>query len=472
MVSALSRPACGCVDDGGVQPFAAHQSEHAAGACLFATAVEVITPPRPTRLACTGDFASASVGVHDDVHVRVLAVRGPDGASVLWISYELLFVSRELHNALAAHAHRSYGIDPALVTVGAVHNHNAPAAAGYNPGAADPSYDELLLHKGIAAIDSALGRLRPGRLELRRTDLDLNIQRRVVTEGRAAAGPNDGAPRDTELVLLTVTDATPGLAPDNSGVLAACVVVWACHPVFYPELTVTSGEFPARLCQLLAAERYGCTPLFFQGAAGDARPRATVVDGSFARRPFPVVDAFARDLAAEVLALLDEPGTPLDLAPRGTSFTVELPLEPLSHDEFREIADARAGNPGNPTLANALLRVDDHDQRPDHADLACTLVRLTRPADPGDPAIWLATMGGEPVNDIKEIVRDVVPGPVVFVGYTDGCAYIVSDRMLPEGGYEVTCGVSFGHLGPFAPGIDAAIGAGFTAAVAALSAAS
>lgn len=442
-----------------MQPFASRLSGH----CQFGTAVEVITPPFPTRIACTGDFASYSTAVHDDLVVRALAVRNADGATLLWISYELLFVSRALHDALAAHAHSRYGIDPALVTVGAVHNHNAPAASGFNPGAAEPAYDDILLHKGKAVIDGALGRLRDGIVELRRTDSDLNIQRRVVTDGVATAGPNEGAVRDTELVLLTVTDATE----HNAGVLAACVVVWACHPVFYPELDVTSGEFPARLSQLLATERYGCVPLFFQGAAGDARPRASIVDGAFARRGFAVIDTFARDLAAEVVALLDQPGTAVDLAPQGTAFTVELPLEPLPAEHFAELVATRPGNPGNGTVSNADLIVADYAGRPRHADLRCTLVRLTAPTE--GESLWLATMGGEPVNDIKEIVRAAVPGPVVFIGYTDSTAYIVSDRMLPEGGYEVGCGVSFGHLGPFAPGIDDRIRGGFAAAVAELS---
>src|SRR5699024_6098092 len=122
-----------------------------------------------------------------------------------------------------------HGVDPTLVTVAAVHNHNAGATCGYNPGAASEDYDALLVDRGIAAIDRALAQMRPGRLELRRSDIDLNIQRRVVVDGVASAGPNEGAPRDTELVVLTVID--------QSDVLAACVVVWACHPVFYPELT-------------------------------------------------------------------------------------------------------------------------------------------------------------------------------------------------------------------------------------------
>lgn len=429
------------------------------GRCEFATAQEVITPRQPMRLSCTGDFDSISTAVHDDQFVRALAVRGPDGRVVLWVSYELLFFDRDLNRTLAEHAARVHGVDPVCVTVAAVHNHNSAAAAGYNPGRGLPEYDELLRSKGIAAIDSAMAHLRPGRLEYRRTDIDLNIQRRVVRDGRASPGPNEGADRDTELALLTVTD--------DADTLAACVVVWACHPVFYPDKRILTGEFPSRLCSLLVAERYGCSPLFFQGAAGDARPRASIVDGAFAPRPFEVIDGFARDIADEVLALLDAPGQPVDLAPEGVEFTIELPLDPHPREWFTDVAEKEPARPGHPTWTNAVQIAASYAERPDHASLVCTLIRLTEHG-PGDEPLWLATTGGEPVNDIKQLVRAAVPGTVVFVGYTDCTAYIVSDRMIPEGGYEVTCAPSFGHLGPLALGVDARITAAFGDAVATL----
>lgn len=435
---------------------AGHETVEAmsADSISFGTATEVITAPRPMRLACTGDFASVNTSVHDDQHVRVLALRSAGGRILIWVSYELLFFDRALNRGLAEHAARVHGVDPTLVTVAAVHNHNAGATCGYNPGAASAEYDALLLDRGIAAIDRALAQLRPGRVELRRTDIDLNIQRRVVVDSVASAGPNEGAPRDTELVLLTVTD--------SSDLLAACVIVWACHPVFYPELTTLTGEFPARVAHLLEADRYGCTPLFFQGAAGDARPRATVVDGRFARQGFDVIDRFAREVTDAVQDLLDTPGTPVELDPVGVEFTIELPVTRLEVSAYAELA--ASGGPGNPTATNARLRIEDHASRPDVATLTCTLVKLS-----GTEPVWLATMSGEPCHDIKELVRAEVPGPVVFVGYTDSTIYVVSDRMIAEGGYEVSSAVSFGHVGPLQPGVDARISAAFAEAVTALS---
>lgn len=433
---------------------------HSPGPCEFGTALEVITPPVPVRLACSGDFETLSTAVHDDQYVRVMALRSPDGTVLIVVSYELLFFDRSLNRALAEHARARHGVDPACVTVGAVHNHNAGAVSGYNPGTShapqwasvheQAGYEELLLNKGIAAIDAAMAHLRPGRLEIRRSHSELNINRRQMVDGQIIAGPNESAPRDTELVVLSITD--------QRGTLAACLVVWACHPVFYPERTVLTGEFPSRMCQLISAERYGCAPMFLQGAAGDVRPRTTVVDGSFVPQPFSVIDQFSRALATEVLTLLEQPGEPVDLTPRGVEFTVDLPLQVHDRSHFSALVEQGPALPHHPEWTNAVLIEREYPDRPHQVPLACSLVRLT-PTD-AEP-LWLATVGGEPCNDIKEIVRNAVGDPVVFVGYTDSTAYIVSDRMLEEGGYEPTCAAEFGHLGPFAPGIDDRISAAF-----------
>ncbi len=432
------------------------------GQCEFATALEVITPPAPVRLACSGDFETLSTAIHDDQYVRVMALRSPDDHVLILVSYELLFFDRSLNRALAEHAQQRHGVDPACVTVGAVHNHNAGGVAGYNPGTShapqwpsddDPTgYEELLLNKGIAAIDTAMAHLRPGQIELRRSHSELNINRRQKIGDQIVAGPNEAAPRDTELIVLSVTD--------HHGTLAACLVVWACHPVFYPERTVLTGEFPSRLCQLISAERYGCAPMFLQGAAGDVRPRATVVDGQFTPQPFAVIDEFSRALAAEVLTLLDEPGEPIDLAPCGVEFTVDLPLRVHDRDHFSNLVTQGPSLPHHPEWTNAVLIEQEYLNRPHQVSLGCSLVRLTPP----DAApLWLATVGGEPCNDIKNLVRAAIGEPVIFVGYTDSTAYIVSDRMLEEGGYEPTCAAEFGHLGPFAPGIDNRISSAFDA---------
>jgi neutral ceramidase len=46
-------------------------------------------------------------------------------------------------------------------------------------------------------------------------------------------------------------------------------------------------------------------------------------------------------------------------------------------------------------------------------------------------------LGGEVTYEVKQVVEAALaPRHVVFVGYTDDCAYIPGDRIIAEGGYE------------------------------------
>ena len=70
--------------------------------------------------------------------------------------------------------------------------------------------------------------------------------------------------------------------------------------------------------------------------------------------------------------------------------------------------------------------------------------------------LYIATLGGEPCFGVrKAIERAFGDKKIIFIGYTDACAYIVDDRILSEGGYEPTCHLEYCLKGPFKPGLDA-----------------
>ena len=85
----------------------------------------------------------------------------------------------------------------------------------------------------------------------------------------------------------------------------------------------------------------------------------------------------------------------------------------------------------------------------------CQTVRLSE-------NVYLATMGGEPTSGVKNAVKAAFgEKKVVFVGYTDDCAYLVSDRELAEGGYEPNSYLEYRLIGPLKPGLDDAYRIGF-----------
>ena len=80
-------------------------------------------------------------------------------------------------------------------------------------------------------------------------------------------------------------------------------------------------------------------------------------------------------------------------------------------------------------------------------------------------------MGGEVCYEVKRILEPLfAPGDLIFVGYADATAYIPSDSIIEEGGYEPEGSVVEMCLkGPIALGVDARVRDAFTAGIATLS---
>ena len=415
----------------------------------FGSAKEQITPPFPTRLACAGEFDKDFRYVHDDIFVRSLVMDDGVRKCVLF-SFDLLFHDRSLNRALEAYATEAYGIDPAGVVIGSTHSHLAPATVGYNRGFESPEYEALLLGRAKGCLDRAMCTMYEGTVEYQRFHEEFNVSRRGVVDGKFTIHPAPDRPRDTEFSLLVVRDL--------GGNVRSVVMNYGCHPVFYPATDAVSGEFPARVCQLLDAGYFGCTALFFQSAGGDVRPAPTVVDGKFASsQSFAVVDDFAQSIYRAVSRQIEQGGEPLALSLAADAFCLKLPMEPVSPEAFAKELERIQNRPINPILCNAryIVREGGYEKLEKALPLFCQTIRLTED-------VYLATMGGEPTSGVKNAVK-VAFGEkkVVFVGYTDDCAYLVSDRELAEGGYEPNSYLEYRLIGPLKPGLDDAYRIGF-----------
>ncbi len=71
------------------------------------------------------------------------------------------------------------------------------------------------------------------------------------------------------------------------------------------------------------------------------------------------------------------------------------------------------------------------------------------------PDLCIAHTGGEPCYEVEEIVNKALENKkVIFSGYSDAIAYIPTDHLIPEGGYEVDSFLEYGNIGPFKLGVD------------------
>jgi hypothetical protein len=416
----------------------------------FGSAKDLITPPFPTKLACSGVFDRDFLYIHDDVYVRCLVLDDGNSKCVLF-SFDLLFHHRCLNRALEAYAAEKYDIPPAAVIVGATHSHVAPASTGYNRTFDNPDYEFFLLDRAKRCLDKALCTMYEGTVEYSVFHEEFNISRRGIVNGKMTLHPAPDRPRDTEFSLLTLRDL--------SGNVRSIVMNYACHPVFYPAKDAISGEFPARVCQLLDAKYYGCTSLFFQSAGADVRPAATVADGKFVSPlPFSLVDSFAKSICEAVSVRVDQAGQPFSPSLASDAFCLELPLEPQPLAFFQEKLARLENRPDNPELVNAryIVTQGGYDHLESTLPVHCQTLRLAED-------LYIATMGGEPTSGVKNAVKaSFGQKKVIFIGYTDDCSYLVNDRELAEGGYESNCHLEYCLIGPLKPGLDQAYQKGFS----------
>lgn len=248
---------------------------------MYCAATQIdITPRRPVSLAGYGSRTDQTSDVASQLEAN--AVLLSDGAiSVLLLSADLLYVGKDLRDALVAHA-ASHGVPPHHVILAASHTHFAPATDRAKPllGRVDDQYLRFVTSQMKTLTDTVL--TMPRRrvtLTHSRTEHHLNVCRRrrwpfpTVSPGGRPVGPAvhiapyDRGERDDQLDVLRVEDS-------QTGDLVSLVWRFGCHPVSYPLRSSVSAEYPGvvrnRVRSLIGQD---VPVVYWQGFSGDARPR-------------------------------------------------------------------------------------------------------------------------------------------------------------------------------------------------------
>lgn len=382
-----------------------------------------ITPAVPLPLAGYGDRHGPFAQVADRLEANVLLLR-QDDAFVVFVSCDLLFVGQLLRQRLEALLPE---IPAEQLFISATHTHFAPATVTSMPvlGRASPEYIEQIAQKISAAVQSLLQLMLPAvSVELRQGQAHAGIHRRLPIvrwrpgwpprAARWEMRPNEDVAIDARLRILSITDT-------HDRLLALCWS-YACHPVCYPNKTHLSADFPGVVRQAIRA-RFGDVPvLFWQGFAGDIRPRAIVASDPPSFGPFTSAQwhEWSNGLAENVLAAIEKPGQVV--AGRIAAARRQIPLPELGL------------NSGNRSISIHEVRLGD--------------------------SLDLFGIAAEPVNAYAAKLEVARPQTtVVAVGCIDDVpCYLPTDEMVAQGGYEVT-GFRrlFGVSGRFRRGIEARI---------------
>lgn len=421
----------------------------------FGAAKETITPYFKTKLSgFAGYSGSRFASIHDDLYAHALVLEDDEGGRALVVALDVLFHERSLAEEIARLARDRLGIPGDQVLVNYSHTHYGPALANYDAWELSPDYDRYLREAVERCVLRASATVVEGTVSYASVDGDWSVSRRLLVDGRCEFRPNPAGGRDRALQTLEFADA--------HGDIRSLLFTFPCHPSSIGGASrMVSAEYPGRLCQLADAALYGCTSLFLQGFGGDAKSAWAVTDGgtSFGAASFADIDAMASSML-EAVRKSRQAGAfePVKLRLAGRRFTVPLALEILPRAYYQRQAEQEG--PSSFIGDCARYVVEHYDELPERLDLHASILRLCDDR-------FIFSLGGEPSYDVGVVLRGAFPDTkVICVGYADDIAYIPSDRMIAEGGYEADGSVVEYRLkGRIAPGVDEALVRGFREAM-------
>jgi hypothetical protein len=268
-------------------------------------------------------------------------------------------------------------------------------------------YQKWLDARVTDAIDQAIGDLKSARLATGMGRCGFASNRRP---------PIGIGPYDHEVPVLRI------LSEDGSR-LRGVIFGYACHNTVLP-FYQWCGDY-AGFAQLYLEERHpGATALFFSGCGADQNP--------LPRRKVELAEQYGRMLALSVDAVLVSDLSPVSGAVRAGLREIDLEFSAIpTRDELTRTAES--SDRFQRTRAKLFLK--DLDAGKPVSPTYPYPVHVWKLGNNG--VTWIA-LGGEVVVDYSlRLKQELGVGKTWVAGYAnDVMAYIPSERVLVEGGYE------------------------------------
>ncbi len=417
-----------------------------------------ITPDFPVRLAGYAGRMAEATEVAAPLWAKALAIGGDDGdGPAVLIVLENCSATAELTAEVTARLKDKAGIRPERCVVAATHTHSAPLLPEFAPwhytAAMPPEHlarmeryrRELIDRLEKVALD-ALAARRPGRLAWSQGTVTFGTNRRRLEGGRwvgflPGSATESPGPVDHSLPVLRVTDL--------DGNLVGVVANYACH------CTTTSGSFNeihgdwAGFAQMAIEERHpGAVAMVAIGCGADVGP--------YPNGTLEHARQYGRRLADEVDRLLTADWRPVSPELAARQSTIQVPLGRLpTREELQRRAEH--GSLGSRDFARHLLDALDRD-----GALAPSFDYAVTTWTFGNDLAMVFLPGEVSIDYALRLKRELDGSRLWVTAYANGMpCYIVSRRLLDEGGYEVDSSMtSYGQPTRLAPEAeDTVIGA-------------
>ena len=365
-----------------------------------------ITPDRPVRMGGYESRKDPSLGVHDPLGARALALE-ENGQRLVLVSIDTLGFYNETAEPLRRGILDECNLKPSELFLCAIHTHSAPILTfDIEKARANAEYTSKLGTQLIQVVRTALEKLEPVQASVCFGSSPVGVNRREVvqqspTNSKVVLGRNPWRMTDREVQVLKLVRADAG---KPEGVMFA----YPTHSTSLgPKNYLISGDIHGIAEQFL--EHYfgeNFVAPGFAGASGNIDPWVRVLPDFRATNgwvPEPVL--LGTLLGEEVARVLEGPQILL------TNYTVR--------SQLRTVTLPGKGIEGAEPSTNST------------APINVTIARVGEIAFVG----W----GGEIFNEVGQAVKKASPFRYTFIlTHCNGAAgYLPTRESYPEGGYEV-----------------------------------
>lgn len=407
------------------------------------TASKVITPTGPLWMAGYGSRNKECETKHHDLWVKALAIEDAGGNAAILLTSDLCGIPRSIAEDVSAAVIKETGLKREQLMLTCSHTHCGPVVKEnlmdmypLNQEQADRivAYTKNLRLAMIDVMVKAWKERKPATLSHGKGIARFAMNRREVTKNGIINGRNPEGPVDHDVPVLRVQD--------EKEKIIAVVFGYACHNTtmsFYE----WCGDY-AGFAQIEIEKKHpGALAMFWIGCGADANP--------LPRSKIELCEKYGKELAAAVNDTLKE-----EMKPLSAKLATKYKEIALNFDTIpgKEKWESDAGSK-NIAIANRAKRMLEHlktGKIPTSSDHYPVQVWRF-----GDELTWVS-LGGEVVIDYNtRLKKDLGQGrPLWITGYAnDVLAYIPSERVLKEGGYEgETSQVYYGHPTKWAAGLE------------------
>ena len=403
----------------------------------------IITPAEPIWLAGYASRTHPSDGILADLWVKVLAIEDAKGKKAVLITSDLLGFPKKISDHIRNQIASRYGLTRSQIILSYSHTHSGPVLTDAlfdiypldkNHLKVIQAYSTNLESKIVDLTGEAIHSLVPARIFSETGITRFQVNRRNNAEASLTAQSDLNGPNDFAVPVIKVTDF--------SGNLIAIAFGYACHATVL-DIYQISGDYPGFAQIELEKSHPGMTAMFFQGAGADQNP--------LPRRTIPLAQQYGKELAAAVERVMSEAMKKLEPVLTTAYSEVNLAFSaPPSKDSLVKIAVEKEGYQKSWAL-NQLKNLRENGSLMTSYPYPVQVWKL------GDQAIM--ALGGELVVEYSIELKKIF-GPGIFVlGYVnDDMAYIPSEAILKDGGYEGELSqMVYGLPAKWAPGIETRI---------------